>query len=406
MDPQAQFCHNPECPARGQLGRRNIRVHSRKERRYRCITCGRTFAATHDTPFYRLKKPSELVLIVLTLLCHGCPLQAIVAAFGLDERTIAAWRTRAGRHGQQFHEHHVLGGQVQLGHVQADELYVKAVVRRFWMAMAMAVPSRLWLGGVVSARRDLSLITTLVQMVRRAAKSMAFLVCVDGLASYVTAFVRVFRDPVHTGKAGRPRLAAIPGLLLGQVIKHHRGRCLVEVTRRVVLGTAEAITAVLAATGTGTGINTSYIERLNATFRSALNPLVRRGRAIVHGEGVLTGWMYLVGCAYNFCWNHDSLRVAAPPGERLKWRDQTPAMAAGLTDHQWTMGELLSCPIPLPPWVAPKRRRRPPKRFQDPQPVPTSARFPVVLPAEISTPLSVVSPNLYQNSCHLFCENV
>ena len=110
---------------------------------------------------------------------------------------------------------------------------------------------------------------------------------------------------------------------------------------------------MLAATGTGTGINTSYIERLNATFRSALNPLVRRGRVIVHGEGVLAGWMYLVGCAHNFCWNHDCLRVAAPPGERLKWRDQTPAMAAGLTDHQWTMGELLSCPIPLSPWVAP-----------------------------------------------------
>jgi hypothetical protein len=117
------------------------------------------------------------------------------------------------------------------------------------------------------------------------------------------------------------------------VIKHHCGRRLVAVTRRVVLGTAQAIAAALAATGTGTGINTSYIERLNATFRAALSPLVRRGRAIVHGEGVLTGWMYLVGCAYNFCWDHDSLRVAAPPGERLKWRAQTPAMAAGLTDH-------------------------------------------------------------------------
>jgi transposase-like protein len=164
MDPQAQFCHNPDCPARGQLGRGNIRVPSRKERRYRCTTCGRTFAATHDTPFYRLKKPTELVIIVLTLLCHGCPLQAIVAAFGLDERTIAAWRDRAGRHGRRFHEHHVLGGRVELGHVQADELDVKAVARRFWMAMAMAVPSRLWLGGVVSARRDLSLITTVVQI--------------------------------------------------------------------------------------------------------------------------------------------------------------------------------------------------------------------------------------------------
>src|SRR4051794_29810179 len=131
-------------------------------------------------------------------------------------------------------------------------------------------------------------------MVRRAAKGMAFLVCVDGLASYVTAFVRVFRDPVRTGRRGRPRLAAIPGLLLGQVIKHHSGRRLVDVTRRVVLGTVEAIAGVLSATATGTGINTSYIERLNATSRGAMCPLVRRGRAIARGERVLTGWMYLV----------------------------------------------------------------------------------------------------------------
>jgi transposase-like protein len=371
MDPPTQFCHNPDCPARGQRGCGNIRVHSRAERRYRCTTCDRTFAATHGTPLYRLKKPTDLVIIVLTLLCHGCPLQAIVAAFGLDERTVAAWRDRAGRHAQHFHERHVLSGQVELGHVQADELYVKAVARRLWMAMAMAVPSRLWLGGVISARRDLRLITTVVQMVRRAARSMTLLVCVDGLASYVTAFIRAFRNPVRTGRAGRPRLAAIPGLLLGQVIKHHSGRRLVAVTRRAVLGTAAAIAAVLAATGTGTGINTSYIERLNATFRAALSPLVRRGRAIIRGEEALTGWMYLVGCAYNFCWVHDSLRVAAAPTDRLKWRDRTPAMAAALTDHQWTMRELMSAPIPLPPWVAPKRRGRPPKRDEAPRPVPT-----------------------------------
>ena len=231
----------PIAPHAGNSALGNIRIHSRKERRYLCSTCGRTFAATRDTPFYRLKKSLDLVTIVVTLLCHGCPVQAVVAAFGLDERTVADWRDRAGRHGQRLHEHRVLRGQVELGHVQADELYVKAVGRRLWMAMAMAVPSRLWLGGVVSQRRDLTLITAVVAMVRRAAKGMAFLVCVDGLASYVTAFVRVFRDPVRTGRRGRPRLAAIPGLLLGQVIKHHSGRRLVDVTRRAVLGTAEAI---------------------------------------------------------------------------------------------------------------------------------------------------------------------
>jgi transposase-like protein len=369
MDPQSQFCHSPDCTARGRLGLGNISVHSRKEHRYRCSACGRTFAATRDTPFYRLKKHVDPVTLVITLLCHGCPVQAIVAAFGLDERTVADWRDRAGRHGQRLHEHRVLRGQVELVHVQADELYVKAVGRRLWMAMAMAVPSRLWLGGAVSRRRDLALITAVVAMVRRAAKGMAFLVCVDGLASYVTAFVRVFRDPVRTGKRGRPRLVAIPGLLLGQVIKHHRGRRPVDVTRRAVLGTAEAIGGVLSATGTGTGINTSYIERLNATFRSSMCPLVRRGRSIVRGEGVLTGWMCLVGCAYNFCWEHESLRTEAPTRGRLKWCERTPAMAAGLTDHRWTMHELLSQPIPLPHWVAPKRRGRPPKRTQDPKPV-------------------------------------
>src|SRR3954471_1062451 len=370
MDPLAQFCHNPDCPARGQPGSGNIRIHSRKERRHLCSTCGRTFAATRDTPFYRLKKSLDLVTIVVTPLCHGCPVQAVVAAFGLDERTVADWRHRAGRHGQLLHEHRVLRGQVELGHVQADELYAKVVGRRLWMAMAMAVPSRLWLGGVVGARRDPTLIMTVVGVVRRAARSMESLVCVDGLASYVTAFTRVFRDPVRTGRRGRPKLRAIPGLLLGQVIKRHSGRRLVDVTRRVVLGTAEAIAGVLSATGTGTGINTSYIERLNATFRASMCPLVRRGRALARGEGSLTGWMYLVGCAYNFCWGHDSLRVAAPAGCRLKWGERTPAMAAGLTDHRWTMHELLSQPIPLPHWVAPKRRGRPPRRIQAHESVP------------------------------------
>jgi hypothetical protein len=79
-------------------------------------------------------------------------------------------------------------------------------------------------------------------------------------------------------------------------------------------GTAEAIATVPATTGGGTTINTAYIERLNATFRSALAPLVRRGRAIAHKEAVLTAGMYLVGCAYNFCWYHDSLRLVAPEG--------------------------------------------------------------------------------------------
>ncbi len=361
MDPQTRFCPNPDCSARGQVGQGNIRVHSQRDRRYRCTTCGRTFAATIGTPFFRLKTTADLVTLVLTLLCYGCPLQAIVAAFALDERTVASWQARAGQHCQQGHEHLVEQGQVDLGHVQADELWVKVVGRKVWLAMALAVPSRLWLGGAISPHRDGPLIRRLVERVRACASRLAILVCVDGLSSYVTAFRRGFRLPVRTGRPGRPRLVLPDGFLLGQVVKRYTRRCVTGVEQRVACGTAAAISAVLAATKSGTTINTASIERLNATFRSCLAPLVRRGRAIARTETWLTAGMWLVGCAYNFCWSHDSLRLAAPAGSGRRWQERTPAMAAGLADHPWTMAELLGYQVPPPVWVAPKRRGRPPK---------------------------------------------
>jgi hypothetical protein len=321
------------------------------------------FAATTDTPFYRLHKPAELAVVVLTLLSHGCPTQAIVAAFGLDERTVARWLVGAGRHCQRVHEHVVEQGQPDLQHVQADELWVKQVGGKVWMALALAVPTRLWLGGVISRQRDLPLITRLVQRVRACAATPALLVCVDGLASYVTAFLKVFRQPIHTGRRGRPRLVLPDGFQFAQVVKHSAKRHVVGVTRRVIHGTLAEIEAVLTATATGTVINTAYIERLNATFRAHLAPLTRRGRAIAHTEATLTAGMWLVGTAYDFCWPHDSLRQLAPPGAPRTWHERTPAMAAGLADRPWTIGELLRFQIPLPQRVPPKRRGRPPKHL-------------------------------------------
>src|SRR4051812_42898934 len=119
------------------------------------------------------------------------------------------------------------------------------------MAMAMAVPSRPRLGGGVSGRRDLSLITAVVQMVRRAARGPPFRACIGGLAGFVPALPPALRDPSRTGLAGRPRLVAIPGLLQRQVIKHHPGRRLVGITRRAAQGAA-ATAAARTTTGTGT----------------------------------------------------------------------------------------------------------------------------------------------------------
>jgi len=283
------------------------------------------------------------------------------AAFGLDERTVARWLTEAGRHCQRVHEHLVEHGQVDLQHVQADELWVKQVGTRVWMALALAVPTRLGLGGAISGSRDLALITRLVQRVEACALTPALLVCVDGLASDVTAFLKIFRQPVYTGRRGRPRLVLPDGFQFAQVVKHAAKRHVVGVTRRVVHGTLEGIEAALTATATGTGINTADIERLNATFRAHLAPLTRRGRAIARTETALVAGMGLVGTAYNFCWPHDSLRQLAPDHAPRKWLLRTPAMAARLTDHCWSLDELLRFKIPLPRSIPPKRRGRPPE---------------------------------------------
>src|SRR5262249_51248411 len=149
-------------------------------------------------------------------------------------------------------QHLVQQGQVDLQHVQADELWAKLVGRRVWIAMALAVPSRLWLGGVISPHPDFGLITTLVQVGRSCGRSLGILVCVDGLASYVTAFLHVFREPVYTGRRGRPRLVLEEGLLLGQVVKRYVKRRVASVEHRVVCGTEAAILAALAATHSGT----------------------------------------------------------------------------------------------------------------------------------------------------------
>src|SRR5436305_6338575 len=193
MDPSSQFCPNRACRDKGRVGAGNIGIHSQKEHRYRCTTCGKTFAATTGTPFYRLRHAADVVTLVLTLLCHGCPVQAIVAAFGLDERTVMAWLHRAGDHGARVHEVVVETGQVALGQVQADEIYVKVCKGHIWQALALAVPTRLWLGGALSPTRDGALLSALLRRVAACAASAALLICVDGFSAHVGAVRTVFR---------------------------------------------------------------------------------------------------------------------------------------------------------------------------------------------------------------------
>ncbi len=356
MDSQTTFCPNPDCPAKGQVNKGNIRIHSRRDQRYKCQECGQTFTETKGTPFYRLRHQQEVVVWVVTLLAHGCPPQAIVAAFGLDERTVSDWHQRASAQCQQVHQHLVEQPR-DLREVQADELRVKRQGAVVWVALAMQTATRLWLGGTVSDQRDRRLITRLIEHVRRCALRLPLLLVTDGFAAYGTAFKRVCREKVERAGRGRRRLQVWAGLCYAQVIKRYEARRVVAVERRVKYGDVEQVEGLRHIAHEGGVLNTAFIERLNATFRQRLTSLVRRTRALARRTATIEQGMWLVGSLYNFCTAHESLRVRSELAPH-RWQECTPAMAAGITGHRWSVKELLCYRVPPPRWKPPKRRGR------------------------------------------------
>ena len=224
-----------------------------------------------------------------------------------------------------------------------------------WLALAIQVGTRLWLGGAVSPTRDRAWIDRLAAQIRACAVVAPLLVAVDGLSSYVGALRRAFREPVPTGGRGAPHKVLWPELVIGPVVKAYAQQRVVGVTHWIAQGTAIAATVLLQRTGSQV-LNTAYIERLNGTFRERLAELGRRTRHLLRRQATLEAGMYLVGTVYNFCTNHSSLTSAQ--GRR------TPAMAAGLTDHCWTVAELLKHPVPPARWQPPKRRGRRSKELQ------------------------------------------
>jgi transposase-like protein len=364
MDPHTRFCHNERCWAYARADEGHIVIHSQKERRYKCKRCHKTFSQTKGTALYRAHKPHEVVATVVTLLAYGCPIQAIVAAFSLDERTVCRWQRESGHQCRRLHEHLVQAGGVLLAQVQADELRIRIVGGVLWLVSALSVTSRLWLGGVVQARRDRNLIRGLLEGVRACGAFQTLLLCTDGLSSYPKQALSVLREPLRSGGPGRPRLLLPEGLMIAQVIKRYSRRRVIGVVHRLVRGTQEAVQARLNATQGGGGesavINTAYIERLQATFRSRLAPLARKTRSAVRHRATLEAGMWLIGTAYNFCCPHRSLRLPRRRGANAegRWIERTPAQAAGLTDHRWSFHEVLVFAIPP---VAPKRRGRRPK---------------------------------------------
>jgi hypothetical protein len=148
----------------------------------------------------------------------------------------------------------------------------------------------------------------------------------------------------------------LPGLRYAQVVKTVRRRRLVGVTHRVVFGSLEAVNHVLAPLGWH--INTAFVERINLTIRQHVAAVGRRVSTLCKGEDGLRQQVAVFHCYYNFCLPHASVCQPLPQPEPIngtgsgkRWQPQTPAMAAGLTDHVWTLREVLL--FRVPPWPQP-----------------------------------------------------
>src|SRR5262245_48986086 len=159
------------------------------------------------------------------------------------------------------------------------------------------------------------------------------------------------------GPLPKPRWMPLPELLYAQVVKSYRRRRLVGVKHRVVFGTRLAIEQVL--TSCGWTINTAFIERLNLDLRQCVAAIGRRVNTLCQGEAGLRDQLALCQVYHNFVVPHASLRqpllipeAANGCGSAKLWRPCTPAMVAGLTDHVWSLKEILF--FRVPPWAQPQ----------------------------------------------------
>jgi len=221
------------------------------------------------------------------------------------------------------------------------------------------VSTRLWIAGEVSKKRDSDLIDNLMQQVHRCARSLcALLICTDGFAAYPKSILRAFRRKVKNPYGiGAPRKMVWPRLYIGTVIKRTAKRRVTEVIRRMSYGQWRKAKKLIKSSKGGKKVNTSFIERLNGTFRERLASLTRKCRhAASKVETVQTG-IYLIGCTYNFCFAHHELSKSITKGGC--GFPCTPAMMSGLTSHIWSVKELLLYKIAPPPLPIPKKRGRP-----------------------------------------------
>jgi hypothetical protein len=378
VDTSMHFCPHRGCRYRGWLGLGNLRANGHPSggpwRQFHCTSCQGYFLETHGTLFHGKHAAVELIVHVLACLAEGLGIRATARVFEVAPNTVLQWLGEAAEQLRAFSASFLCA--LHLEQLQLDELY--AVLRAFkageinddeaierlerspsWVWTVMDPQSKLLVVVDVGCR-TLAMAQRVVHQVSRVlAPGCVPLFLTDGLKDYGTALLTHFgswRQPERRQDKGpmpKPRWMPLPALRYAQVVKSYRRRRLVGVTHRVVFGTRLAIEQMLARCGWT--INTAFVERLNLDIRQGVAAIGRRVNTLCQGEAGLRDQLALFQVYHNFVLPHASLRQPLPAPKTTKgrgsakvWRPCTPAMAAGVTDHVWSLTEVLFYRVP--PW--------------------------------------------------------
>jgi len=321
---------------------------------FRCQACGTTFTARRDTPLYRLKTASQRVAEVLTALAEGLDVSAAARVFGHRHATITSWLTRAGEHSATLHDRFFQG--LHLPHVQLDELRTRLRNRAhvLWLWVAVDPLTKIIPVLRLGARTQDAAHAVVHDLHQRLAPGCIPVFTSDGLNLYFYALTAHFGQWVAVLGRRKRQWQVATGLIYGQVKKVYRRRKVVRVTHVMRCGTRMALRVALIGLGLSGKLNTAFVERVNLTIRQSVAALARRTWATVQDAPQLLLHLEWWRAYYHFVRPHLSLReTLAQPRDRggkrqpQRYRQRTPAMAAGLTSQRWSVRDLLA--IPLPP---------------------------------------------------------
>jgi IS1 family transposase len=275
--------------------------------------------------------------------------------FGFRQATITTWLTRAGNHARALHERFFC--HLHLPHLQLDELRtrLRCSTQVLWLWLVIDPCTKI-LPVLSLGPRTQHMAHRVIHSLRQIlAPGCLPLFTSDGLNLYfyaLTAHFGQWREERRRGRNVR-RWQVATNLIYGQVKKCYRRCKLIRVTHVMRLGTEAALKAALQGLGLSGRLNTAFIERLNLTVRHGVAALARRTWATAQQSPHLLAHLEWWRAYYHFVRPHQALRVRLVQprergGKRLaqRYRQRTPAMAAGRTTCRWTAREVLSRPLP------------------------------------------------------------